>query len=689
MGAAAPSSSSAPGRPGRALASLVAVGLVLAATAAAAAPLSRLAKLGRILTLEDRRVLGSDELTRYLRDPDPTVSRRAALAAGRIGDPAAVPALIDLMNHPIAEVRQMAAFALGLIGDSAATERLLAALGDHDSTVRARSAEALGRIGGGRAAAAIADLVVSAIPKGAPLLTIRGDDPGSPHDPWLELRLGLLALATIKDVSAAEKALLANGRPRFDWWAATWVAMKLESPRLKPVLLAASASSDPASRALAARGLGALKDASAVELLTTLSGDRDPRVAVAALRALASIGSAGGTRAAGRALASDDLWVRRTALEALATLPPDPALSDAVVAAIGDPVPWIRAAALPALARTAPRDLPLVLSGLDVEPLWWVRSARATALGLVGDDLSLGILHSMLSDPDPRVIPAVLDALRKVRGKEELPTFRKLLESPDEGVRAAAASGIEAMGVTGQSADLAAAYRRSLTDGDVEARLDVVSALAGQKDASAREALERAAREDPSRPVRLKAGAALVALGGVAPPPRPVAIERPSLDAREAMLPYDPRPGEPVYTPRAFVRTSRGTIEVHLNVVEAPLTSATFMALAERGFYDGLRFHRVVPDFVIQGGDPRGDGYGGPGFSLRDEIGERPFGRGAVGIATAGPDTGGCQFFITESPQPHLDGHYTLFGWVASGMEVVDRIRPGDRIEHVEIVDGR
>src|SRR5262249_10288410 len=150
-----------------------------------------------ILALEDRRTTGDGELERYLRDADRGVRRRAALAAGRIADAALVPALVDLMNDVEPEVRQMSAFAMGLIGDRRAAERLVTALKDADATVRGRSAEALGRLGDPRLAADVARMVVDAVPKGVPLLTVRGDDPGSPTDPWLELRLGLLALARL------------------------------------------------------------------------------------------------------------------------------------------------------------------------------------------------------------------------------------------------------------------------------------------------------------------------------------------------------------------------------------------------------------------------------------------------------------------------------------------------------------
>jgi cyclophilin family peptidyl-prolyl cis-trans isomerase len=165
-------------------------------------------------------------------------------------------------------------------------------------------------------------------------------------------------------------------------------------------------------------------------------------------------------------------------------------------------------------------------------------------------------------------------------------------------------------------------------------------------------------------------------------------VTRPALDYLEALAPYEAAAGS-VYTPRVFLQMKQGRVEIHLNVVEAPLMSATFLDLARRGYFDGLTFHRVVPGFVVQGGDPRGDGNGGPGFALRDEIGQRPYGRGVVGMALSGKDTGGSQLFITLAPAPHLDGRYTVFGWVASGMDVVDKIRPGDVIEKVEAWTGR
>lgn len=150
----------------------------------------------------------------------------------------------------------------------------------------------------------------------------------------------------------------------------------------------------------------------------------------------------------------------------------------------------------------------------------------------------------------------------------------------------------------------------------------------------------------------------------------------------------------------ATFETNRGTIVAELYDKDAPRTVENFEKLANQGFYDGVKFHRVIPDFVVQGGDPlsrdlpEGDrrvGTGGPGYKIKCETAGNPRKHdvGALSMAHAGKDTGGSQFFITLSPQPHLDGNYTLFGWVAEGMDVADKIRPGDTIERIEIWTGR
>ena len=133
--------------------------------------------------------------------------------------------------------------------------------------------------------------------------------------------------------------------------------------------------------------------------------------------------------------------------------------------------------------------------------------------------------------------------------------------------------------------------------------------------------------------------------------------------------------------PQVLITTAHGSIRLVMVGLQAPLTVANFLALVRRGFYDGLTFHRVEPGFVVQGGDPTGTGAGGVGYSIHDEFNREPYTRGAVGIATSGPDTGGCQYFMTlQAAQAPLDGRYTLFGRVASGLEAMDALQIGDKM---------
>jgi cyclophilin family peptidyl-prolyl cis-trans isomerase len=131
---------------------------------------------------------------------------------------------------------------------------------------------------------------------------------------------------------------------------------------------------------------------------------------------------------------------------------------------------------------------------------------------------------------------------------------------------------------------------------------------------------------------------------------------------------------------QATLHTSEGPIEIELFPEEVPKTVENFTKLASDGFYDGLSFHRVIPDFMIQGGCPVGDGTGGPGYTFEDEPSGHPVARGALAMANAGPNTNGSQFFIvTADACPWLDGKHTVFGQVASGQEVVDRISLTER----------
>ena len=138
---------------------------------------------------------------------------------------------------------------------------------------------------------------------------------------------------------------------------------------------------------------------------------------------------------------------------------------------------------------------------------------------------------------------------------------------------------------------------------------------------------------------------------------------------------------------KAIIETDKGNIVLELFENDAPNTVANFVKLINKGYYNGLKFHRVIPNFMIQGGCPVGNGTGGPGYAIKCEINPRKHLAGTLSMAHAGKDTGGSQFFITHSPQPHLDGVHTVFGQVIEGMDVVNAIRQGDVMKQVKVVE--
>jgi peptidyl-prolyl cis-trans isomerase B (cyclophilin B) len=215
---------------------------------------------------------------------------------------------------------------------------------------------------------------------------------------------------------------------------------------------------------------------------------------------------------------------------------------------------------------------------------------------------------------------------------------------------------------------------------EVDIRTAAAEALANFDSDVSREVLHDLVTNDPDARVRNEAADALEKLGETRPEVQP--------DGERAgpATPLDSdflkaKPGK--YT--ATIATNRGNIVIELLARDAPRTVQSFVQLAESGFYDGLTFHRVVPNFVIQGGCPIGNGWGNPGYELRCEYNPLRYERGMVGMAHAGKDTGGSQFFVTHSRQPHLDGRYTIFGRVTEGLDVVDEICVEDTIESIEI----
>jgi cyclophilin family peptidyl-prolyl cis-trans isomerase/HEAT repeat protein len=413
------------------------------------------------------------------------------------------------------------------------------------------------------------------------------------------------------------------------------------------------------------------------------SADRDPRAAVMAIRALGQIGSPDGLPTLRKlaAIRTLDPNLRLEVVNALAALR-DRASYDLMVDLLADPWPAMRAAALSAVQAIDPEGFSLVLSGLTPDPHPSVRSAIAGLAAKLEPEMAGPRLLSLLKDKDTRVWPAAIQALTTLSPPELDATLLGLLKHPDVMVRAAAATAIGERKVAGAEPALFDAYEAGVADAAYSARAAALSALSKYGAAVAVPAL-KAGLADKDWAVRVRAAELLK---GLAPATETDAAIRPApgrtRDYGAARL------VAPSVSPHVYFETDKGTIEVELAVLDAPQACESFLQLARDGFFSGTAIHRVVPNFVVQDGDPRGDGEGGPGYTLRDEINQRPYLRGTLGMALEWADTGGSQWFITHSPQPHLDGRYTVFGHVVTGMEVVDRLQQWDVIRRVSVWDG-
>lgn len=647
-------------------------------------------KLAWILELEDQRVARGpapgQDIIAMLADPMAHIRRRAAHAAGRAHLVEAVPALSGMIATEVdPEIRQMAAFALGLIGDSGAAEALGAALADPDVLLQGRAAEALGRIGHEESAAAIGTMMTAHISAGV-LSPLAADDVGYPKSAEVEaVRLGLYALVRLGAYDVLASTMLdSSGQPRSRWWPVAYAFQRIGDKRAAPVLMSLLTGDGQVARSFAARGLASLEHEPALPALIKLAADtaQGPAVRIQAVRAVGAMGGGEGVE---------------TLVGIIATPKVDPNLQLEATVALGElrqasavdvltdlaAHRWssIRGAALIGLAKSEPDTFIGVLSALGRDPEWSVRASLAAALAELGER-GVPRLQVMLEDEDQRVIPAVLNALVQTKDPGAAAVLTERLASDDAVVRMTAARGLATLEATGAVEALMGALDRSAGDGTYVARAATLGALAALDPQAARPRLE-AALADRDWAVRVRAAELLreidpAAEAAITPAPPPAV---PELADTAALL-------SPAFSPMAYIDTVKGMVQIELAIADAPRTVANFMALTRDGFFDGVPFHRVVPDFVVQGGDPRGDGEGGPGYTIRDEINQRPFHRGTVGMALDWADTGGSQFFITHSPQPHLDGRYTAFGEVVEGMDVVDRLSQWDLVRTVRVWDG-
>ncbi|MBI4679115.1 MAG: HEAT repeat domain-containing protein [Elusimicrobia bacterium] len=609
------------------------------------------AALEEIRTQESARARDSAVLRRaaYARD---AVTRTAAFRAmGRIQSPAYARTLSVGLYDRDPAAREEAVFALGQLA-------MAESLGDNERSKIATSLAGLSR----KAPASLRPRVVEAWGKaGGPASErslsglLKDKDPAVRGEAALAL-FRLKFLKRIREHSPATVEALTGAftdpDPGVRWRAVHAFSRGLE-PRALEALAKAAADEDAWTRFFAVKALGHLGGSpdrrsgpvgAGVDALVKAAKDLSPWVRAEAARALGAAGNAGLLEPA--LFADDSAHVRAAAVEAVGASG-EPELAGRLTPLLSEGSPLARAAAVEALAKLVKDAAVPVLVRETTHPHWWVRSRAYLALeGLSGAE---ALLKGGLKDADARVAAAALESVAKSSAAFTDADLAAVLRDPKTPLEVLGAA-VDAAAERKSSffiEPLRAAMKNPQTEEFEELRNHVLETL---------EVIDRA------HPEGLRASS----------------DRRPAQRSRRPRS-FGPAPDEAV----VIVETEKGDIEVTLAGREAPTHVASFLALASSGVYNGTVWHRVVSGFVIQGGDPRGSGWGDAGFTLPDEIGPPRFDRGTVGMPNAGKDTGGCQLFVTHVPAPHLDGRYTAFGRVTRGMEVVDRIEPGDRIVRV------
>lgn len=642
--------------------------------------------LETIARYEDARTDGDGLLQALLHKGSTRTRERAAMALGRldasIHGASVTEGLVAGLDDDVASVRAAAAFGLGQRGDAAAVPALLAHWNDPEPLVRARLVEAASRIDDGRLRAAVlaaledADARVRAAAALGPLRF----PAGAPD-------------AALADTALSEFLLrdAQEGRPASNVEArchALFALARRKSERARAAFVDHASGDDPRERIYSAQGLGAVgRDEESARALGKLLADPDWRVVCEAALALGKQPAATAFESLVSATQHASAHVRRCAYEALGSFATHKGEARAVFEhARVDPSPNVRAAAIAAGAKlygdeAAPK---LALAALEKDGL--VRAGAATGAAELSSGLAVPMLATLAEDPDLRVAGIAIEGLGRHATAESRARLLELLTTADNGLRLAAVTSLAEFATRDDLPALHACMNTSTGEISAEIAAAVVG-VAGQIGGAEALPLVKSGLTHSDPFVRQRA--------------RKLAAEKyphlalPRTNEKAARIAAVPIPGQdaPLWTtnPRVEVATSRGALVFELFPDEAPSHVFNFLALAEKHHYDGLVFHRVVPDFVVQGGDHRGDGNGGitwRGEPLRAEFTPRPFVRGSLGMPrNEDPDSGGSQFFVTHRPTPHLDGRYTIFGELRGGFDVLDTLEVGDRIESVRLLE--
>jgi cyclophilin family peptidyl-prolyl cis-trans isomerase/HEAT repeat protein len=656
------------------------------ATEAAAQEEAVVEQLAPLIAAEDARDFKPDLFARGMVAPDSLVRRIAALGAGRIGDLRATSLIVPLLADPDSTVRVSAAFALGLLRDTAAVQPLIDRLTGLPALEPATAVEAvtaLAKIGGPAVSSFFAGVL-----GGKVVLSQDDREPGVREIVLQSWRLG-------------PDAPVANLLPFMDdtnfavRWRAVFALGRLRAPAAAPRMLVALRDQQEYIRSLAARALtrgyaqaAQLAPVTVADVLARLASDKSVQVRTNALGALASYHDS--TLAPRIVPQLDDQVpnVQVAAAGAMGSLGGSEAAKGLARLAGGKGPFAVRRAALIALGEADSAGFTAAAAAWRKSTDWRDRAAAAegTAAGVPGSN------PWFLTDRDGRVIGAGLQAWSTadtVADPAILGAARRLLNHADAAVRSIAADIVTRAADPADLPALSAMYARTGRDSFPDAALSALKGiLAIRKSGPAAQArVDREFLQPTPRPtdylVRRWAEEDWPEATAKWGPAFPIVTGRSTQEYRDLVRRFVMRT-DSLARPKITIETEqRGPVVIELLGPDAPLTVANFLRLVDRHFFDGNRWHRVVPNFVVQDGDPRGDGFGSPGGAIRDEINMNRYDSPMLGMALSGPDTGASQWFINLSTQPHLDGSYTIFGRVVSGIASLIRITQGDRIRAI------
>jgi cyclophilin family peptidyl-prolyl cis-trans isomerase/HEAT repeat protein len=646
--------------------------------------------LNEIKFYEYSRDANSQKFIPWLNSNNKKIRIEAIESLGRIQDSSTISWVGNRLNDKDTEVKEKAAFSIGQFFNSKAEELLIETIAnEQDINVKSKIIESLGKVGTERSFSILQDNLQSGIPE---------------LEKSSAIATGLLAyrgFPLYKNIMTINTLLKKQSNPDFTWCLAyslfrigspselknTYDFIDVPDPLTRYFIIQtqiASITTIKSPRFYPYRNTRSMKPS--MELL------RSPIYEDTLIKML-----------------KDTCWYIRYATLQLIEVLKSNSLWDEVIETTNDPHPHVRAAALSAISKYKTKESEKFLQDFfrktdnwrdrgitlvqfsqnnprvalniiekEIEKLEWPENYYIIkSLELIDNQHSTSLLKEICNKNNLAQTTLALEILVN-RENISLPFLLAQLSLNDPVIIKIISSKLGLIGDHSTVQPLLNSYNNLSAPADIKYMVAIIEALEKIKSTKAESFLENQLTS-PYITIRNTSKKALATITGKD-------HNVPQTESKQ-LIRYDFPKVEYEINPRIILITTKGNIEIELYPKDAPVTVSSFINLVSSGFYDGIYFHRIVPTFVIQAGDPRGDGWGGPGYNIPCEYNEIFYNRGTVGMAHAGKDTGGSQFFITQIPQPRLNGKYTAFGKVVAGMDVVDKIEIFDIIIKAETIN--